>query len=140
MLKHSRKSGFTLLELLIVVIIVSILAAVALPRFGGMQRRARTAEAVNMVGAIATAEYLQFQENGAFVASAGDNAFPAAMGVDVPGDANSNFDYTADGANPCIVTATGDAGGMQAQGGGLAVTVVCTVRADGSRTIVTNNL
>ncbi len=33
MLKQSKKSGFTLLELLIVVIIVSILAGVAIPRF-----------------------------------------------------------------------------------------------------------
>ena len=63
MLNQSKKSGFTLLELLIVVIIVSILAAVAMPRFTRMTRRARAAEAVTAMGAILTAEQVYYQEN-----------------------------------------------------------------------------
>lgn len=66
MLKRSKKSGFTLLELLIVVIVVSILAGVALPRFGKMTLRAKLSEAQNTIGAILTAEDLYYQENQKF--------------------------------------------------------------------------
>ncbi|MBI3322820.1 MAG: prepilin-type N-terminal cleavage/methylation domain-containing protein [Candidatus Omnitrophica bacterium] len=136
-MKRARVKGFTLMELLIVVIIVGILASIALPQFKVMTRRARATEAQNMVGAILTAEWVYYQENNAFVASTSANVFPAALGISVPGDANSIFDYTSDGATPCVVTATADGGGLEV---GTAVTVVGTLQADGSRTVVVNNL
>lgn len=46
------KKGFTLLELMAVVIIVSILAAVALPQYKKAVNRARLAEAVSNMGVI----------------------------------------------------------------------------------------
>ena len=64
--KRKRTSGFTLLELLLVVIVVGILAAVVLPQFDKMARRARATEAVNANGAILTAEWVYFQENSTF--------------------------------------------------------------------------
>jgi len=125
MLKRSKKSGFTLLELLIVVIIVSILAAVALPRFGRMTRRARSAEASVTVGAILTAELLYYQENTSFVTG----ALPiAALLV----DANlTNFTYsvTASGTASATATATGTTAGNTA-----LITVTGTLNNDGFRT------
>jgi len=47
-----NRSGFTLVELLIVVLIVGILAAIALPQYRQSVMRARAAEAVNIIGTL----------------------------------------------------------------------------------------
>ena len=61
MLTKMRKSmkgekGFTLIELMIVVAIIGILAAIAIPNFLNYQRRAKTAEARTNLGAIRTSQ------------------------------------------------------------------------------------
>ena len=48
----NKKSGFTLLEIIIVIIIVGVLASLALPRFFETIEFSRSAEAINYLGTI----------------------------------------------------------------------------------------
>ena len=50
-----EKKGFTLIELIIVIVILGILAAIAIPRFAGMSQEARIAAVKGMAGAVSSA-------------------------------------------------------------------------------------
>ena len=74
---HDRKGGFTLIELMIVVAIIGILAAIAIPNFLRFQLKAKTSEGKTNIAAIRTAEQSYYSEFGVYVSATGS---PATVG------------------------------------------------------------
>ena len=64
---RKNQGGFTLVELMIVVIIVGILAAVAIPMYQGATERAKASEAVAALGTIRGALRVYYAEHGTYV-------------------------------------------------------------------------
>jgi prepilin-type N-terminal cleavage/methylation domain-containing protein len=69
-LKNKQK-GFTLIELMIVVAIIGILAAVAIPQFLKMMAKSKTGEAQLTLDLVKKAEKAQWTENTGYVTGAG---------------------------------------------------------------------
>jgi prepilin-type N-terminal cleavage/methylation domain-containing protein len=70
--KMFRKKGFTLLELIIVIIVIGILASIALPRYLRVAERGRMSEGRNLLGVLRSAQIREEAEVGAFAAAEGD--------------------------------------------------------------------
>jgi type IV pilus assembly protein PilA len=66
---HTRRGGFTLIELMIVVAIIGILAAIAIPNFLRFQLKAKSSEGKTNLAAIRTAEESYFAEYGNYISA-----------------------------------------------------------------------
>jgi len=74
-MKKLVQKGFTLIELMIVVAIIGILAAIAIPNFIKFQARSKQSEAKANLKAIFTAEKAFFQEKDRFSSLTGEVGF-----------------------------------------------------------------
>jgi len=94
--------GFTLIELMIVVAIIGILAAIAIPNFMTYQAKARQSEAKVNLGGIFTTATSYFAENNTFW-TAGMNA--NALGYKPAGSSKYHLYYGGVTANEMITPA-----------------------------------
>ena len=91
MFRRTEK-GFTLVELMIVVVIIGILAAIAIPKFSGMIGKTKTVEAKQQLGTIISLEKTYFYSGNTYVAFAA-GADCDAIGYQQP-DAPKRFNYS----------------------------------------------
>ena len=99
------QKGFTLIELMIVVAIIGILAAVALPAYQDYTQRAQVAEAFTMVDGMKTAIAEHAQSNGAYPA-----ATDITNGIGAP--VTGKFAGAATTAGTGVITVTMGAAGV----------------------------
>lgn len=115
---NRKKSGFTLLEIIIVIIIVGVLASLAMPRFFRTVQYSSAMEALTALGTLRQSMYRCYMMAGGSYANCGINdpalADPNTLDVDDPADdLNAQFTYVSDigsgvggGNNEWIITAT----------------------------------
>jgi len=107
MKKMNKKSGFTLVELMIVAAIIAILAAIVIPLLASNKDRAIAAEAANICGAVMTE---------AKVIQASTGSFPTDVSPTLKAEINQGryFTYddnvTLDGTNTVEVAGDGTDG------------------------------
>jgi len=106
-----RKNGFTLIEIIIVIIIVGVLASLALPRFFNTIEFSRSTEALNAIGVVKRGvnRCVLAIESAIGIANDYDNCNTfVEIGIIDPGTAaDANFTYALVFADPNItITAT----------------------------------
>ena len=137
----NKKNGFTLVELMVVIVIIGVLAAVAIPKMMAATNKAKASEGPQMIGSIANLEHAFNAEYGVFAkleegtGTDADAAWQAIGMVGVPSSKNFIFqvsgkDYKGANAIPhfpidedlaledftakaTIRTRIGDAGGTE---------------------------
>ncbi|MFY9397202.1 MAG: pilin [Desulfomonilia bacterium] len=80
----TNKKGFTLIELMIVVAIIGILAAVAIPAYGNYTRKAKVTEVTNAMGAVGNAIIEYYQDQGSFPDIGDLDSINTSLGMTIP--------------------------------------------------------
>jgi MSHA pilin protein MshA len=128
---RNRQSGFTLIELVVVIVILGLLAATALPRFVNLTGDAREASVQGVAGglrsavALARAQYLvtgstgatsitaEGQSVGVISGTGADAGRPTVAGIQVMMSNPANFTVTPNGTTDITYTPSGGSGTCQ---------------------------
>jgi len=110
-LNHSKQPGFTIVELLIVVVVIAILASITIVSYSGIQKRAREATLSTNLGN--ASQQLKVDQS-----LTGDGLYPATLsaangGKGIPAADNTIYQYTVNNtAVPPTFCITGSTSGI----------------------------
>lgn len=101
-----NKRGFSLVELMVVIVIIGILASLAIPRFMGVTDKAKLSEFKPVLKQAITLYNAYYQEKETFITPTGNiTAGNQDIGFDLP-DGESRFEYSSvESADGVVVTA-----------------------------------
>lgn len=129
--KNINESGFSLIELMIVVAIIGILAAIALPQYQSYVARAQTAEAFTLMQGTKTAVAEACQVNGdctnIVIADTAEGKYTRIAAPDDKGVVIATMKTEAEGVNKSVAGKTFTITPVLGAG---AVTWACTSNAD----------
>jgi len=121
-----KQQGFTLVEVLIVVSIVAILAAIAVPSYQNSVTKGRRTDAMAALQGLAQAMERHYMTTGAYTAAAAsqaDTGAPAIFSTKSPIDGSQTFyNLTISAATPTTYTLTADPTNGQEGDGNITLT------------------
>ncbi|WP_434630782.1 pilin [Chromobacterium sp. CV08] len=139
------QQGFTLIELMIVVAIVGILAAIAIPAYQDYTKRARVTEGLALADAAKTAVTEYYSSNNAFVTTGTapyNTSYGLASAASITGNSVSQVAVLASGVIQITYNSTVSSGALldlvPAVTSG-SVTWACTYTGSGATTIATGS-
>ncbi len=145
---RKRSKGFTLIELMIVVAIIAILAAIAIPQYRKFQLKAKTAEAKNNLGAIRSCEEAWAAEHDEYItagyypgnasasrqtwntADTGANPFNS-LGFKPAGDVYYDYGIASGDQTGSLSGASPSTGTVTATDGSVDITIIARGDLDG---------
>jgi len=101
-----KRRGFTLIELIVVIIIVGILASVAIPMMRGNIEKAKKSEAQAIMGTIRVAQKAYYAENQTTLPGTISDLKPYLQNTDIDGKYFINTDFTINATSGSITCAT----------------------------------
>ena len=102
----NNRKGFTLVELMVVIVVIGILASLAIPRFMGVTEKAKLSEFKPVLKQAITLYDAYYQEHDTYVTPTGNiSSGNPDIGFDLP-EGESRFDYSsAESPEGVVVTA-----------------------------------
>ena len=106
--------GFTLVELVIVIVIVGILSIVAVPIYRGYTRKAMASEGKSLLGSIQTSQKIYYAEFGTFYNPSGSLSYDPVLDVDArAGKYFNSYEVTGTATGFTAVTSADPASGAR---------------------------